>query len=42
MDLGQFELVPGVITNVDDPEKLGRIKCSAKKNNFLGIEYMFY
>ena len=29
MELDKVEIIPGVITDVDDPEKLGRIKCAA-------------
>lgn len=28
MDLGNFDLIPAVIDNANDPEKLGRIKCT--------------
>ena len=29
MDLSDYIIVPGVIINVKDPEKLGRVKCAA-------------
>lgn len=29
MEIDKFDLVPGIVIDVDDPEKLGRIKCSA-------------
>ena len=29
MELDKVEMIPGVITDVDDPEKLGRVKCAA-------------
>ena len=29
MELDKVEFIPGVITDVDDPEKLGRVKCAA-------------
>lgn len=28
MDLSNFDLIPAVIDNVNDPEKLGRVKCT--------------
>jgi len=30
MDVANFDLVPGIIIDVNDPMKLGRIKCSAQ------------
>ena len=28
MDLSNFDLIPAVIDNANDPEKLGRVKCT--------------
>lgn len=30
MDVADFDLVPGIIIDVNDPMKLGRVKCSAQ------------